>query len=56
MFADWMWTSWTRAGLVALSSLLMVVVVIAVIRFVIEPDELLIEGVSDPSVVPTIGT
>lgn len=34
MFADWIWTSWEQAGLVALSALLMMAVVIITIRFV----------------------
>ncbi len=34
MFADWIWTSWEQAGLVALSAVLMLFVVIAVIRVV----------------------
>lgn len=34
MFADWIWTSWEQAGLVAVSALAMVLVVIAIIRVV----------------------
>ncbi|MEP1126376.1 MAG: YetF domain-containing protein [Ilumatobacter sp.] len=34
MFADWIWTSWEQAGLVALSAVLMLAIVIAVIRVV----------------------
>lgn len=34
MFADWIWTSWEQAGLVALSAVLMVVILVAVIRIV----------------------
>ncbi len=32
MVADWLWTSWTQAGLVVLSALIMVPVLIAIIR------------------------
>ena len=32
MVADWLWTSWTQAGLVVLSAVIMVPVVIAIIR------------------------
>ena len=34
MFADWIWTPWEQAGLVAVSALAMVLVVIAIIRVV----------------------
>ena len=34
MFADWMWTSWERAGLVVLSAVLMLAILIATIRLV----------------------
>ncbi|MGB3736594.1 MAG: YetF domain-containing protein [Ilumatobacter sp.] len=32
MFADWIWTSWEQAGLIILSSVLMVAIMIAIIR------------------------